>query len=118
MLSPTPSSRPWPVPPPEDRTEGRLGGPYPCLLPLGRHLAKDRIVLQPLETACQSQRPLGRYDGGEHVRLLDPPEHRRLAHPVFFQCLDQFIELPDLDPVDAIDVPFKLGRSLSDMGDR
>src|SRR5512146_622679 len=49
--------------------------------------------------------------------LLDAAQHDGLMHVVFLEGLDQFVELADLDPMDAIDMAGQVGIRLAFMGD-
>jgi hypothetical protein len=52
------------------------------------------------------------------VSFLDASQHDHFLHAVGLECIDQLIELADLDPVDSIDMLFQFRFGFALVGHR
>src|SRR5207253_8957590 len=76
------------------------------------------IVLPLFQAAGHRQRSQVRSDSSEDMRLLNSSEHHGLTHAIALQCLNELVELADLNPVDSFDVPLQFRLCFTDVGNR
>src|SRR5687768_9922704 len=70
-----------------------------------RHPAENVVILEMNQFGGQRQGAKVRPDRGKDMSFLDAAEHDGPLDAITLEGVDQLAELPDLDPVNAIDVP-------------